>query len=851
MNSFTVLTSPRGLQYISGVIKRRDSSPGTGIRHAAEKRNADQLIGETVSHYRILRKLGSGGMGVVYEAEDLTLRRHVVLKFLPDELAEDPEALERFQLEARSASALNHPNICTIHEFGRHGERPFIVMEFMKGQTLRDIVGGKPMEIDQALDLGIQVANALDAAHAEGIIHRDIKPANIFVTERSQAKLLDFGLVKQMAKWPETSAGIEQATQSMPKQLTEIGSTMGTVSYMSPEQARGSDVDARTDLFSFGAVLYEMVTGTLAFQGGSAGEVLEAIFARKPTPAVRLNPKVPAPLEQIIEKALEKDRALRYQSAADMLTDLQRLKKDTAIIKSGGRASVPAAEIFSAAHLVGSQARPRRLFFMVGAAVVLLAVVTGLWLNHRSKNAETKPISPTQPSAAPSIAVLPFADMSANRDQEYFSDGLAEELLNDLAKIPGLRVTARTSSFQFKGKSEDLRVIGQKLNVASVLEGSVRMEGKRVRISVQLINANDGFRLWSETYERQLDDIFAVQEDIARSVAGALKVTLLGDKMPASSSQTKDTEAYNAYLQGRYFYGRRSKEDLERAISYYTSAIERDSGYAAAWAGLAEAHHRQADNGYLPIDEGYRKARQEVERALALDENLAAAHAELGWIKRAHDWDWEGADAAYKRALTLDPGSAAALSGAAVLAFTLGRLDEAIELDYRAVRLDPLNVPTLENLGLDAYYAGRLDEATSVLKKVLELNPDFPLAHNLLGRVCLAQSKLPQALAEMERETDPVWRLYGLSLAYQAVGRKTEADSVLARFIKNHGETMAFQIAEVFAYRGEIGPAFQWLERAYSLHDSGMADLKGDPLLKSLERDPRYAAFLKKMRLPL
>jgi serine/threonine protein kinase len=845
------LTSPRNLQYISGVSKRRDSSPGRGIHHAAEKRNADQLIGETVSHYLILRKLGRGGMGVVYEAEDLTLRRHVVLKFLPDPLAENPEALERFQLEARSASALNHPHICTIHEFGRHGERPFIVMEFMKGQTLRDLIGGKPMKIDQMLDLGIQVANALDAAHGEGIIHRDIKPANIFVTERSQVKLLDFGLVKQIAKWSEAPAGIEQATQSMPKQLTEIGSTIGTVAYMSPEQARGSDVDARTDLFSFGAVLYEMVTGTLAFQGGSAGEVLEAIFTCKPTPAVRLNPKVPAQLEQILEKAMEKDRTLRYQSAADMLSDLQRLKRDTAILKSGGRASVPAAEVSWAANLAGSEAGPRKLYLIVGAAVVLLALVTGLWLNHRSKSAETKPISTAQPSSAPSIAVLPFADMSANRDQEYFSDGLAEELLNDLAKIPGLRVTARTSSFQFKGKSEDLRVIGQKLNVASVLEGSVRKEGKRVKISAQLINANDGFHLWSETYERQLDDIFAVQEDIARSVAGALKVTLLGKNPSASSSQTKDAEAYNSYLQGRYFYGRRSKEDLERAISYYTSAIERDSGYAAAWAGLAEAHHRQADNGYMPVDEGYRKAREEVEQALALNENLAEAHAEMGWIKRAHDWDWEGADAAYQRALTLDPGNATALRGAAVLAFTLGRLDEAIELDYRAVRLDPLSVPTHNNLGLHAYYASRLEEAAIALKKALELNPDFPVARILLGRVYLAQSRPQQALNEMNRETDPVWRLYGLSLAYQATGRRKEADAALATFIKNHGETMAFQIAEVFAYRGEVDGAFKWLERAYALHDGGMADIKSDPLLKSLERDPRYAAFLKKMRLPL
>jgi len=851
MNSFTVLTSPCGLKYISGVIKRRDSAPGTGIHHAAEKRNADQLIGETVSHYRILRKLGSGGMGVVYEAEDLTLRRHVGLKFLPDQLSEDPKALARFQLEARSASALNHPNICTIHDFGRHGKRHFIVMEFLKGETLRDLIGGKPMEIDQVLDLGIQVADALDAAHAEGIIHRDIKPGNIFITDRSQAKLLDFGLVKQPAKWPGTPASAGPATLSMPEQLTEIGSTLGTVAYMSPEQARGRDVDARADLFSLGAVLYEMTTGTMAFQGGSAGEVLEAIFTRKPIPVTQLNPKVPAPLGRIIEKALEKDRILRYHSAAEMLSDLRRLKREPAILESVGRPSMPATEISPAAAPAGAKGRPTRLYLIVGAAVVLLALATGLWLNYRSKNAKTKPISATQPSAAPSIAVLPFADMSANRDQEYFSDGLAEELLNSLAKIPGLHVTARTSAFQFKGKSEDLRVIGQKLNVANVLEGSVRKEGKRVRITAQLINTSDGFHLWSETYERQLDDIFAVQADIARSVAGALKVALLGKTAAAPASQTKDAEAYNAYLQGRYFFGRRSKEDLERAISYFTSAIERDSDYAAAWVGLAEVHQRQADNGYLPVDEGYRRARQETERALALDENLAIAHAEMGWIKRAHDWDWEGAVADYQRALTLDPGNTTALRGAAVLAFTLGRLDEAIELDNRALRLDPLYVAAYNNLGFQSYYAGRLDEAASALKKALELNPNFPVTRILLGRIYLAQSKLDQALSEMERETDPVWRLYGLCLAYQAVGRRKEADGALATFIKDYGETMAFQIAEVFAYRGEIDRTFEWLEHAYKLRDGGMADIKNDPLLKNLERDPRYTALLKKMHLPL
>jgi TolB-like protein/Tfp pilus assembly protein PilF len=808
------------------------------------------MIGETVSHYRILRKLGGGGMGVVFEAEDLTLRRHVALKFLPDELAEDPEALARFELEARSASALDHPHICTIHEFGRHGKRPFLVMEFLKGETLRDLIAGRPMDIDRVLDLGIQLADALDAAHAVGIIHRDIKPSNVFVTDRGQAKLLDFGLAKQIVPSPGIPAEAGPATLSLPVQLTEIGSTLGTIAYMSPEQARGSDVDARADLFSFGVVLYEMMTGTLAFPGRSPGEVLEAIFMRKPAPVTELNPRAPAFLQRIIDKALEKDKDLRYQSAAEMLADLRSLKRNASAGRTGGPAFESGADIPSAGAVTISRRRLKRPYWIVGAAVVLLASVTGLWLNYRSRARESGAAAAAPPAEANSIAVLPFADLSADRDQEYFSDGLAEELLNGLSKIPGLRVTARTSSFQFKGKSEDLRVIGQKLNVACVLEGSVRKDGQRMRISVQLIDAHGGFHLWSETYERRLDDIFAVQEEISRSVAGALKITLLGKNAPTSSWQTKDAEAYTAYLQGRYFYGRRTKEDLEKAVSYYTAAIERDSGYAAAWAGLAEVHHRQADNGYLPVDEGYRMARQETERALTLDGNLAIAHTEMGWIQRAHDWDWEGADASYQRALKLDPGNASALLGAAVLAFTLGRLDEAIELDKRAVQLDPLRVPAYSNLGLHAYYAGRLDEATAALKKALELNPDFPVARILLGRVHLARSEAQQALVEMEREADPVWRLYGLSLAYHAVGRVSEADASLATFIKDYGETMAFQIAEVFTYRGEVDRAFEWLERAYSLRDGGMADIKGDPLLKNLERDPRYGAFLRKLRLP-
>jgi TolB-like protein/predicted Zn-dependent protease len=446
--------------------------------------------------------------------------------------------------------------------------------------------------------------------------------------------------------------------------------------------------------------------------------------------------------------------------------------------------------------------------------------------------------------------VLPFVDMSPEKNQEYFSDGLSEELLNDLAKIPELRVAARTSSFQFKGKTEDLRTVGEKLNVGTILEGSVRKQGSRVRITAQLIKVEDGFHLWSETYDRQLNDIFAVQDEIARSVARSLKLALLEGNTARHSAQATNAEAYSAYLQGRYFYERHGKESLEKANNFYEQAIKLDPGYAPAWVGLAFDRMRQADSGYLPLEEGYRKAREAAEQALALDANLAMAHVAVGWIKRVYDWDWAGADASYQRALALEPGDARVVRGVASLAATLGRFEEALARDRRAVELDPLSISIYINFGNHAYRAGRLQEAVAAFKKSMELNSEYPFAHTLLGKVYLAQGHAQEALAEMQRETDPGWQLYGLATAYHVLGRKKEADSALAEYAAKYQANNAFQIAELYAYRGETDRAFDWLERAFAQRDGGLSEIKGDPLLNSLERDPRYAAFLQKMRLP-
>src|ERR1035437_1520221 len=505
---------------------------------------------------------------------------------------------------------------------------------------------------------------------------------------------------------------------------------------------------------------------------------------------------------------------------------------------------------------LGNPERPRKLAgvpapkarsktrLAVGLALVLLAAAGAFWLGRGGKGSQ-----PVQ--ELPSIAVLPFVDMSPDKSVEYLADGLAEELRTGLARIEGLRVTGRTSSIQFKGKVEDSRVIGKQLNVATILNFALKLNGRRSRIGVDLVRAGDGFNLWSETFEREMNDIFAIEQEIARAVTGELKPKILGKNVAASSSKSTNTEAYNAYLQGQYFYGQRNKENLGKSADYFQQAIKLDPSYARAWAGLAKSRYAQADAQYVPSETGYQAAREAAEHTLQLDPNMGEAHAILGGIKLHYDWNWTDADSSFQRALVLEPWNVTVIGNAGVMAAVMGRLDEAIALHRRAIEIDPLNSVAYRNVGLYLYYAGRQQEATVALKKALELAPEGAVTHNILSHVYMAQAQPQEALSEANKEKDPELRLQALTLAYHALGRKKESDANLIELIGKFQEDDPYYIAEVYAFRRETDQAFEWLERAYTKRDSGLTEIKGDPLLKSLERDPRYTALLKKMRLPL
>jgi TolB-like protein/Flp pilus assembly protein TadD/tRNA A-37 threonylcarbamoyl transferase component Bud32 len=801
------------------------------------------MIGETVTHYKILDKLGEGGMGVVYRAIDTRLGRHVAVKFLSPKLAQDSFALERFQREARAASSLNHPHICAIYDIGRYEGQPFLVMELLDGRTLRARINGQPLPIETMLEMASQIADALDAAHAVGIIHRDVKAANLFVTERGQIKILDFGLAKLTVIGNSSGADAYADTAlavTAAHHMTSTGQTLGTLSYMSPEQARGEELDARSDLFSFGVVLYEMATGGEPFKGRTAALVTDAILHQTPKAPSDINPALPPDFDQIVSKALEKDREMRYQSAADIRTDLKRLRRE-----SGSTRPASGVSRASGATAPAATERPgpsRRTLLLGVGALLLMAAAFGAYLKLRPADA-----------ALDSVAVLPFATTSGSADAEYLTDGITESLINGLSQLSGLRVAARSVVFRFKAKDVDVAKAGHDLGVKAVVTGRVAVRGDRLVIQAELMNVADGTQLWGDQYNRPAADLLDVQDDIAKEILDKLRVRLTGaEKAKATKRYTDNAEAYQLYLQGRYHWNQGTIAGYKRAIEYYQQAIAKDAKYALAYAGLADS--------YLSLGSYYVEAisdaKAAAEQAVSLDPTLAEAHVAAGHIKLWLDWDWPAAAREFTTGISLDANSALAHDQYAAYLATLGRSTEAIAEAKRAQALDPLSPIVNSHLGWLLLGAGQTDEATAQFRKTLEFDANSVSAHRGLGVAQSLAGGGADAVKELQHayelsEQSPVV-LGDLGAAYARQGRKADATRTLeelkARSAREYVPASAF--ATINAALGDKPNALQWLEKGFDEHDFSLAELRTAPSFSTLRGEARFDALVKKVGIP-
>ncbi len=776
------------------------------------------MIGQTISHYKILEKIGEGGMSVVYKAEDTTLKRFVALKFPSAQILADEGKKARFIHEARAAAALDHPNICTLHEIDEVGGKTFISMAHIDGQSLYEKIKSGPLSLNETIDISIQAAQGLYEAHEKGIVHRDIKSANIMVTESGQVKIMDFGLAKLAGETTET-------------RLTQAGAIMGTVDYMSPEQARGEAVDYRTDIWSLGVVMYEMLTGQLPFKGGNAQAVIHSILYEEPKRLRDLRRDVPATLEQTVQKMIEKDPSNRYDGMKALIAELKSLSLKLSLSKE---------------HAVSKRTKLKAVGVI---AAVLACVGIGALVYLRPWAVQEKGL--------PSIAVLPFTDMSPEKDQEYFCDGMAEELINALTQIKDLRVIARTSAFSYKGRDVNIRDIGSQLNVATILEGSVRKADNRLRITAQLVDTTSGHHLWSERYDREMGDVFAIQDEITLAIVDKLRPKLLGqEKARLAKRQPVDIEAYNLYLRGLFFWNKRTEANLKKAIEHFEQAIEKEPDYALAYAGLASSYGLLPLYVSLPPKQYTLKGKEAALRALQIDETLAEAHASLGLIKTWYEWDWEGGESQFKRAIELNPGYASTHQWYSYNLLFTARFDDALKEMEKASALDPISVVITKDLGTICYYAGQLDRAIESGKRALEMDPSMMYAHYHIGLSYLKKSMYEEALAEFQKEREIAIGSPGLAepaivFTYMRIGKPDEAQKIQDELVEQSKQRYIspFTMASAYFAFGRNDEGFKFLIKAYDEQDQWISLLKIDPLLDSVRSDPRYTALLKKMNL--